>query len=87
MVTVLQKAARLPDGRVPGVPPPRLEKRVVRQLTVQQHVRYQEIRLRGLELQKQMRKLLEDLGLDPRELYKFWPNGEVTEVGKHTPRY
>ena len=87
MVTVIQKAERLPNGRVKGVAPAQLWPRVLRYLTADNLAQIASIEAEAIEVRRKKARLLVSLGLDPRGTYRFTPKGEVIEVGKHSPRY
>ena len=87
MVTLLQKAERLPDGRVKGVGPPQLWPKVVRRLTSAQQMQIYSARQEQVDASKKMAKVFAGLGLDPRKNYRFNDNGEVIEIGSHVPKY
>ena len=93
-VTIVQKAPRLPNGRVPGISPAQLWPNVVARLTPQQQLAWREISLKAYEIKvqnqalgKRFKAFLEGLGLDPKGAYSFRPGGEVVAVGKHRPVY
>jgi len=87
MFTILQKAPRDENGRVPGVSPPRLSHTIVHWMSVQQQVEMQEIAYRFKELTDRRKTLYASMGLDPRESYKFNNDGTVVIMGKHTAHY
>ena len=87
MVTVIQKAERLPNGRVKGVGPPRLWPKVVRTLTAQEMGQLQDMQQQVRALQRKQLTLFAGLGLDPRRRYRLTIQGEVIEIGKHVPEY
>ena len=87
MVQILKRAERLPNGRVRGVAPPRLEHRVVRVLSVSEQVEFQSIQMQEAEVKRKWRVFWNKIGLDPKRAYKFKPTGEVVDIGNPLPRY
>ena len=64
-----------------GEPPPVLVRRVVRTLTVQEQVQFQDIQMKQAELERRMRDLLHSWGLDPkRQALQIDANGNVYDV-------
>lgn len=84
---IIRKAERLPNGRIKGVSPPVLYPRVLKHLTTEQVAVLQGIHFQKMELNKKMWKLLDGWGLDPRRPYRINGNGDVVEIGQHTPKY
>lgn len=83
----IRRAERLPDGRVKGYSPPRLTKRVVKHLSVQELMELQTVQEQFSAILRKRMQLLGKWGLDPRKTYSFNRNGEVTELGKWKPEY
>lgn len=86
-VTILQKAERLPNGRVKGVAPAQLWPRVLRHLTQAQMAEFSALEFQAVEIWKKKQGFIERLGLNPKGTYRISPKGEVIEVGKHRPIY
>lgn len=87
MVGTIQRAERLPNGRVKGVGPPQLWPKVIQRLTSAQQMQILSARQEQVAASKKMSKVFADLGLDPRKNYRFNANGEVIEIGTHVPKY
>lgn len=84
---ILKRAPRDYRGYVKNEPPVTLSPRVVKQLTVGEQVKLESIRLRQIEINVEMKKALESLGLNPHESYRFTKDGEVIVAGTWNARY
>lgn len=98
MVQVLKRADRLPNGRVVDrnlitgarrvIPPPHLEPRVVKVLSLAEQIEAQSIRMQQAELMRKWKAFWRKAGLDPSKVYRMNPKtGEVIEIGNHTAHY
>lgn len=86
-MNIIQKAERLPNGRVKGVAPPQLWPKVARRLSQEERLRLETIREEQVAVNRKMLRFFEEMGLDPRKPYRFTKDGDVIEVGKHVARY
>ena len=84
---ILKRAPRLPNGRVPGVAPPELRHRIIRQLSVGEQVQLREALIRRMDADARVRAVLVKLGLDPKRKYKFEGTGEVIEIDRTQANY
>ena len=87
VVTIIQKAERLPDGRVKGYGPSQLWPKVARVLTSEELAKVLAVQAEAFEVARKKRQVLLSFGLDPRKGYRFSKTGEVIEIGKYHPRY
>jgi len=65
----------------------RLSSSIVKQLPMWAAVRFQELRLRDEELQRQKKAFPEEIGLNPKEPYKYNEDRSVVLMGKHIAHY
>ena len=93
---VIKKAERGANGRIlhnrdGGIPhmvaPSLLVPRVLKRLSVMEQARITGLQFRQQEINREMRAVLERLGLDPGRPYKFTKDGEVIDISKRQPVY
>ena len=87
MVTIIQRAERLPNGRVVGEGPAALVPEVLRVLSQAELARYCAVKEEQRAVNMKTRALFSAFGLDPRRKYRIRPTGEVIEIGRHRPLY